>query len=578
MPSSHPWCRRTARDARGRSMRTRISSRPWSNDPVERTAGGDHLPARRTDRRSVERDAAADPRSGRPYLVRHGFGYSCFEHDAHGIAYELLQFVPLEEPVKISRLQDRQSLGAGRGRCRSRIISNGCSAASAPHRRPSSSPASMPGPALLARNPWNADVRGPRRLHGHGRPRSKAATGDRTGVSRPSRVAGGARGAAAGRALVEPGGRRARIPAARCRRRLTSPPGESASSSCCWAKARSRTRRAALIRRYRALIRTRCCRRSPAFWERNLGRRAGPNAGPGDGPDAERLAALPGAGCRLWARIGVLSVRRRLRLSRPAAGRRWRLLARGPQLAREHMLRAAARQFTEGDVQHWWHPAIGPGRAHPHAPTIALAAFVRAHYVEVTGDAGVLDEHVPFLEGRGSAPGPAGAYFGLPGRCDEIGAALRALRPRARLRASHVGCARPAADRHRRLERRHEPGRRRRTRRERLARLVPLHATLLSVRSRSRRRAASELRGGADGASTPASARRDRARTLGTATGIAAAISTTERRWDPRTARNAASIPSPNPGRCSPAPGDPKRAARAMAAVDAPAGRPRRAA
>ena len=38
------------------------------------------------------------------YVARHGWGYSRFEHAAHGIAAELLQYVPLGDPIKISRL------------------------------------------------------------------------------------------------------------------------------------------------------------------------------------------------------------------------------------------------------------------------------------------------------------------------------------------------------------------------------------------------------------------------------------------------------------------------------------------
>jgi cyclic beta-1,2-glucan synthetase len=134
--------------------------------------------------------------------------------------------------------------------------------------------------------------------------------------------------------------------------------------------------------------------------------------------------------CRMWARSALYQ-------SSGAYGFRDQLqdvlafVYAEPAVAREHILRAAARQFVEGDVQHWWHPHTGQGVRTRFSDDLAWLPYVVDGYVAVTGDASVLDEYVPFLDMRPLEPHEHEVYE-LPRVTDEHASVyehcLRALR------------------------------------------------------------------------------------------------------------------------------------------------------
>ncbi len=381
---------------------------PWSNDPISDTPG-DTFYVRDEDSGRLWGPTCLPIREeGSPYVIRHGQGYSRFEHTSHGIALDLLQFVPLRDPIKISRLtlenqSDRKRrlsvtayaewvLGVSRSESAPFVITD-------------IEPATG---ALFARNAWNrefadrvafADLGG----------RQTSWTGDR--LEFLGRNASLDHPASLERREKPSGKTGAGLdPCAALQTQVELEPGERTEVLFLLGQGSGPEQARSLVERYRTLSCDVVLREVQEYWSQVLGTVQVKTPDPSMNLLLNRWLLYQTLSCRIWARSAFYQ-------SGGAYGFRdqlqdvMSLAVTKPELVGEHILRAAARQFREGDVQHWWHPPKGRGVRTRISDDRLWLPYAVAHYLKTTEDRAVLDEEVAWLDGPVLEEGQQEAYF-----------------------------------------------------------------------------------------------------------------------------------------------------------------------
>ncbi len=385
---------------------------PWENDPL-RDASGEAFYLR-DDETGESWSPTALPRRGLgDYQTRHGFGYSIFEHIEDDIYSELHVTVAIDTPVKFAVLKIRNDsmrnrqlsvfgfvswvLGDLRDKYAAHVVT-----------------LSKEG-ALFAQNHYNTDF-GDRTAFFNATTdtvglKSRTISGDRTeflgrngSYYQPAALA---RQGLSGRvgAALDPGG------AIHLAFNLSK--GQTREITFTLGAGQNLQDAQALIVRYQGSLAAQAALSAVrAYWQHTLGLLSIKT------PDATVNLLTNGwlhyqvLSSRLWGRTGYYQ-------SSGAFGFRDQLQDAmslthiAPELLRAHLLLCAGHQFEEGDVQHWWHPPHNQGVRTRCSDDYLWLPFALCHYIETTGDTAILDEKIPFLQGRPLKPEEE-SYYELP--------------------------------------------------------------------------------------------------------------------------------------------------------------------
>ncbi|WP_373497901.1 GH36-type glycosyl hydrolase domain-containing protein [Desulfococcus sp.] len=387
---------------------------PWGNDPVS-DSRGEAFYLRDEERGHFWSPAPLPCRGATPYVTRQGFGYCVFEHTERGIRSEMWVYVALDAPVKFTVLRVRNESERPR-----RLSATGYVEWVLGDLRPKSAmhviteidPASG---ALFARNPYNTEFPD-RTAFFDVDDMTRTVSGDRTEFLGRN----GSIGAPAAMTRTRLSGKvgAAFDPCAAIQVSFNLAAGQEHEIVFRLGAGRNAADAENLVHRFRGSTAARGALETVwQHWAHTLGAVNVETPDPALNVLANGWLLYQTLACRLWARNATYQ-------SGGAFGFRdqlqdvMALIYARPHLVREHLLLCASRQFVEGDVQHWWHPPAGRGARTKCSDDYLWLVLATCRYVAATGDTGVLDEPVHFLQGR-PVNADEESYYDLPGRSEE---------------------------------------------------------------------------------------------------------------------------------------------------------------
>ena len=379
---------------------------PWGNDPVSNEPG-EALYLRDEETAIVWSPTRQPSPAPAPYLARHGAGYTIFEHHSHGLRQQLRVFTPPDAPVKILQLHLENTWDRARQITATYYVEWVLGVSREVTQQYLIPEFNSDPQALLVRNPYNTEfservafVSASNPLHG--------LTTDRTeflgrlgSLDEPAALK---RIGLAG--TVEAG----LDPCAALQLHIDIQPGAEEQIYFVLGQGEDRDSALDLVRRYQDPRQVQAAWESNnRLWEDLLGRVQAHTPEPAFDLLVNRWLLYQTLACRIWGRTAFYQ-------SSGAYGFRDQLqdvlalVHVAPQIAREHLLRAARHQFEAGDVLHWWHPPSGRGVRTRFSDDMLWLPYVTAEYVSLTGDDTILTEKVPFRRAPLLKPGQDEQY------------------------------------------------------------------------------------------------------------------------------------------------------------------------